>query len=316
MKLSISIDRYIAWRRLHGARFENESGILEKFRNRFDSEINCNEVACADVRQFLADAGPRVHSRIGRYRVLSGFYRYAVSRGFVPRSPLPARETEPKTPKPRLPHVYSCDELARLFGKIQESRKKALKLDELTFRTLLWLLYGTGLRIGEALRLTMADVDLNDAVVTVRRTKFNKSRMVPLGDQLCEVMRSYAEQRMRRKLPEQADSRFLADLDGTPLRYRTVKGAFQKLLAEAQIQPAGDGFQNPNLHSFRHTFAVNRVTAWYRNGDNVQQLLPALSACLGHASPEGTRVYLSMTPDLLREASLRFDKWVNGGCNE
>ena len=230
--------------------------------------------------------------------------------------PLAAREPERNLPKTHLPRMYSCHELARLFGKIQESRKKALKLDELTFRTLLWLLYGTGLRIGEALRLTMADVDLNDAVVTVRRTKFNKSRMVPLGDQLCEVMRSFAEQRMRRKLPEQADSSFLADLDGTPLRYRTVKGAFQKLLAEAQIQPAGDGIQSPNLHSFRHTFAVNRVTAWFRNGDNVQQLLPALSACLGHASPEGTRVYLSMTPDLLREASLRFDKWVNGDCNE
>ncbi len=317
MKLRTSIDRYIAWRRLHGAQFRNEAGMLASFSGRFHPETKCDEVACADVCSFLADAGSQVHSRIGRYRALAGFFRYAVSRGHAPRSPLPARDSEPKTPKSRLPHVYSRDELGRLLESIRDSRGKAQKLDGLTFRTLLLLLYGTGLRIGEALRLTMADVDLNNAVVTVRQTKFNKNRLVPLGGPLSKVMRSYAEQRMPRGLPQLADSSFLANLDGTSVRYSTVRGAFRKLLADANIQPAGEGFQKPNLHSFRHTFAVHRVTAWYRAGADVQRLLPALSACLGHASLEGTRVYLSMTPELLQEASSRFDGWVNGGgCHE
>lgn len=316
MKLSAMVDRYIAWRRLHGAVFEKEAAILEKFRDRFDSEIVCNEVTCADTCLFLADAGTQVHSRVSRYRVLSGFYRYVISRGFATHCPLPARETEPKTPKPRLPHIYSPDELGRLFGMIHESRKKAIKLDELTFRTLLLLLYGTGLRIGEALRLTLADVNLDGLVVTVRQTKFDKSRLVPLGDQLCRVMRVYAEQRLRRGLPQQKDAKFLVSSDRAPLRYRTVLSAFRKLLAEAHVQSKGDGFQKPNLHSFRHTFAVNRVTSWYRDGADVQQLLPALSTCLGHASLDGTQVYLSMTPELLHEASSRFNHWVNGGRDE
>ena len=76
---------------------------------------------------------------------------------------MPPRESEPKLPKPRPAHVYSHEQIVKLFGTIRESRKKATKLDELTFRTLLLLLYGTGMRIGEALRLTMAGVDLNEA---------------------------------------------------------------------------------------------------------------------------------------------------------
>lgn len=316
MKLRRLMERYIEWRRLHGAVFQKEAEILYRFCDRMDPEMNCDEVDRADVWLFLADCGTHVHARADRYRTISGFYRYAISRGFVSRSPLPPRDTEPKVPKSRRPHVYSPEQVARLFGAIRGSRKKATKLDESTFRTLLLLLYGTGMRIGEALRLTIADIDLNEAVVTVRQTKFNKSRIVPLGDQLCEVVRAYAEQRMRRKLPNQLDSGFLANCDGTPLRYRTALSAFRKLLTEAKIQPAGESFQKPNLHSFRHTFAVNRVVTWYRDGADVQQMLPALSTCLGHNNLEGTRTYLSMTPDLLCRASSRFDDWANGGCNE
>ncbi len=316
MKLRILMERYIGWRRLHGAVFNKEASILDKFLMSLDLEVDCTKITCQDVCLFLAESGTRVHARADRYRTLSGFYRYAVSRGHVTQSPLPLREAEPEVPKSRPPHIYSSEELTRLFGAISDSRKKAVKLDESTFRTLLLLLYGAGLRISEALRLTIADVDLNQAVVTVRRTKFNKSRIVPLGGQLCEAMKLYSEQRIRRTMPNQSDSKFLANLDGTPLRYRTVLAAFRKLLIEAGIQPVGNGFQKPNLHGFRHAFAVHRVITWYREGADVQQLLPALSTCLGHKNLEGTKVYLSMTPELLGEASSRFDNWVNGGSDE
>ncbi len=316
MKLQTLTDRYIAWRRLHGAVFRYEAGILEKFASRFDSDIDCEEVGHAATAGFLDEAGSSAHARADRYRTLTGFFRYVASRGHISHPPMPPRESEPKLPKPRPPHVYSHEQIVKLFGTIRDSRKKATKLDESTFRTLLLLLYGTGMRVGEALRLTIADVDLNEAAVTVRKTKFNKSRIVPLGAQLCEAMRSYAEQRVRRNLPEQIESSFFACLDGMPLRYGTVKSAFEKLLAEAQIHSAGEGFRNPNLHAFRHTFATNRVISWYRDGADLKRLLPALSTCLGHASLEGTRVYLSMTPELLHEASCRFDDWVNGGGHE
>ena len=109
------------------------------------------------------------------------------------------------------------------------------------------------------------------------------------------------------------DSTFLANRDGTPLVKGTVQTAFAKLLQAAGIERSDDGRRAPCLHSLRHTAAVNRLTSWYRRGADVQRLLPALSTWLGHAHLDGTQVYLSMTPELLQEASLRFDHYVNGG---
>ena len=109
------------------------------------------------------------------------------------------------------------------------------------------------------------------------------------------------------------DSTFLANRDGTSLVKGTVRDAFAKLLQAAGIERRDDGRRGPCLHSLRHTAAVNRLTSWYRRGADVQRLLPALSTWLGHAHLDGTQVYLSMTPELLQEASLRFDRYVNGG---
>ena len=111
-------------------------------------------------------------------------------------------------------------------------------------------------------------------------------------------------------------STFLANRDGAPLSHGAVRHAFAKLLRVAAIHAEDDGRRAPCLHSLRHTAAVNRLTSWYRQGADVQRLLPALSTWLGHAHLDGTRVYLSMTPELLQEASLRFDRYVNGGDHD
>ena len=97
---------------------------------------------------------------------------------------------------------------------------------------------------------------------------------------------------------------------------RTVNGAFVGLLRVAGIDGADGKRQSPRLHSLRHTFATNRLTAWYRQGADVQRLLPVLSTYLGHKDLTGTQVYLSMTPELLQQASLRFERYASGGNDE
>ena len=165
--------------------------------------------------------------------------------------------------------------------------------------------------------MTLDDVDLADAVLTVRRTKFFKTRLVPVGPQLVGAMRIYVTKRLKRPLPEGSASTFLANLDGTPLNEGTVRDAFGKALKAAGIHHDGrDGRQAPCLHSLRHAAAVHRLEAWYREGADVQRLLPVLSTWLGHAHLDGTQVYLSMTPELLHQASVRFDGYVNGGDHE
>ena len=316
MTLCDAINQFIVWRQAHGTKFEPQADILKLFLECLDRDVGCDTVTRAQVRAFLAGQGPLTRYRAMKYSVLSGFYRYAISRGYVTHSPLPARETEPKAPASAPPYVYTDDELRCLFSKIDVARKRAHKLDAHTFRMLLLLLYGAGLRRGEAMRFTVADVNLSDAVLTVRDSKFYKNRIVPVGPSLAGALREYAVQRTERAAPEGRNSTFLANQDGTPLAKRTVQDAFAGLLRCAGIHGTDDSRLSPRLHSLRHTFAVKRLTSWYQQGADVQRLLPVLSTYLGHKDLTGTQVYLSMTPELLQQASQRFERYARGGDDE
>jgi site-specific recombinase XerD len=315
MMLRDAVDHYVVWRRNHGARFITSARTLYQFCKDVPEHTCCNAVTENEVRRFLDGAGPLTRSRANKYGALAGFYRYAISRGYASRSPLPASDEEPRDPESSPSYIYSRDELRLMFEAADISRKRGIRLDGDTFRTLLVTLYGAALRTSEALQLTMRDVDLLNAVLTVRNTKFYKSRLVPVTSQLADVLRSYAARRSHRPLPEGMDSTFFANRDGTQVRKHNVDHAFGKLLETTGIGRKDDGRRAPCLHAFRHTAAVHRLTSWYREGADVQRLLPALSTYLGHAHLDGTAVYLSMTPQLLHEASVRFDRHVNGGGN-
>ena len=156
----------------HGAKFDSGGRLLHLFCKHAGGNIGCDAVAEADVLGFLAGKGPLTAYRAVKYSVLASFYRYAISRGYATRSPLPARDAEPRRPRSPPPYVYSRNELQRLFGAIDVSRQRSIQLDADTLRALLLLLYGAGLRTGEAQRLTLDDADLPDALLTIRDTKF------------------------------------------------------------------------------------------------------------------------------------------------
>ena len=314
MNLQDAIDRYIAWQRSHGAKFETSAGMLLRFARGFDGDIDCDAVAGSQILAYLAGNGPLTRYRENKYGALAGFYRYAISRGYASSSPLPDDEPKPLTSRP--PYIYSRDELCRLFSAVEGCQPYAVQLDRETLRTLLLLLYGAALRGGEARSLTIDDVDLSEAVLTVRDAKFYKSRLVPVGPQLADRLRSYAEIRADRPFPRGRASTFLANIDGTPPHKDTVYYAFLRLLRHAGIEATDGARQAPRLHSLRHSFAVHRLTDWYRQGADVQRLLPVLSTYLGHARLRHTQVYLSMTPELLHEAALRFERYAGGDGDE
>lgn len=314
MKLRDVIAQYIAWRQLNGAKFKTGTVMLNLFLEYTDGDCSCDDVTSEQVHAFLAGTRPLTRYRANKYSLLSGLYCYAIGRGYASCSPL--RGNEPKKPQSAKPYIYSADELRRLFGAIGANRQRAVQFDADTFRTLLLVLYGAGLRLGEARNLKLADVDTAESVLTVHDSKFYKSRLVPVGSQLADALRRYAKLRTTRPLPEGSASSFLANRDGTPLVDTTVRYAFFALLHSAGIsRNVGAGRQTPRLHSFRHTFAVHRLTSWYRQGADVQTLLPLLSTYLGHKDLSGTQVYLSMTPELLEQASLRLERYV-GGVND
>ena len=310
MTLREAIEQYISWSKALGSAFRTQADVLHQFLKSVGEEVRCDSVAVEQIRAFLAGKGPLTQTRALKYSVLSGFYRYAISRGHILSSPLP--HNEPKKPAPPPPYIYSRDDIRRLFDAIDISRKRALQFDADTFRTFLSLLYGAGLRAGETRCLTLNDVDLSGALLTVRDTKFYKSRLVPIGPQLVNVLNNYAKARATRHLANNKDLPFLVNRDGSRLAKGTVELAFQRLRRCAGIQNSCDGRQSPTLHSFRHSFAVHRLTAWYREGADVQRLLPVLSTYLGHARLVETQVYLSMTPELLQQASSRFELYARG----
>jgi len=133
---------------------------------------------------------------------------------------------------------------------------------------------------------------------------------VPVGADLAHVLRRYAAMRTQRSLPEGSASTFLACRDGSPLKKAIVHHAFHATLRAAGISTRKPGCRAPCLHSLRHSFATHRLTSWHREGADVQRLLPALSTYLGHGTVAATQVYISMTPDLLDEASRRFERYV------
>jgi site-specific recombinase XerD len=216
----------------------------------------------------------------------------------------------PKIPPPAAPYIYSTDELRRLLKASETLHADNSRLQAATCRTFLLLLYGTGMRVGEALSLTLHDVSFPDRVVTIRDSKFFKNRMVPVGPRLLKALKGYAAERRKLPLPDGEDSAFLATRTGRALQYRNVQRLFQRMRMRAKVHTASTARYQPRIHDIRHTAATHRIIAWYRDGADLQRLLPQLATYLGHRDIAGTQRYLSMTTELLHEANRRFERYV------
>lgn len=203
------------------------------------------------------------------------------------------------------PHIYTVEEFRRLLKAAQSLPARPGSLRPKAVHTALLILYGTGLRIGEALRLRLRDVDLDTRTLVIRDTKFFKSRLVPISGSLSEAIREYLGERLKATASPEA---FLF-LNHRGNRYSTDKFAeiFHGLLVTAEVRWAS-GQHRPRVQDIRHTFAHNCVLRWYREGADLQAKLPLLATYMGHVSVLSTQQYLKATPELLREASARFER--------
>jgi len=216
-----------------------------------------------------------------------------------------------KVPKTFMPYIYTRAEIRKLLDATSLSQEKNwCAMSAQTFRTLLLFLYGTGLRLGEALRLERRYVDLADAVVRVEQTKFYKSRLVPLGPDVGQLLARHLAQR---KPEDSTCQNVFQTKSSEPIELQTVDLSFRRLRQHAGIARYDFTAFHPRVHDLRHSFAVHRLVAWYQQGKDVQRLLPALSTYLGHVDLSGTQRYLTMTPELLQQASERFEQYALAG---
>lgn len=308
MKLAHLVEEYIAFKRARGMRFGSQARNLRLFSRRL-GPVDISQVTPKAVLAFLYRFETITSSWHQTHSTLNGFYRYAVTRQYVKSSPLPM--IVPKGPKYAQPYIYTPNEIRALLDSsrvLGEGRRGEFSVT--TFRTLLLLLYGAGLRLSEALSLTRADVNLSESLLIVRNTKFFKSRLVPIGPKLTAVLQDFLNARRETYGCPRIDSVIFLNYRRTALTRLTAERYFRVVRQRAGVRRTDGAHYQPRLHDFRSSFAVHRLVTWYRQGANVQKLLPQLSTYLGHVNIAHTQVYLTMTPELLREANRRFERYA------
>ncbi len=307
MTLAEAIESYLSLKRSLGAVFSAEARILRSFR-RVLGDVPLDSIGCDACQAFCRGSGPPTRFWERKHQTLRGFFSYLTTRGQVATSPLP--HAAPRVARSFQAYIYSRDELRRILEATSIIETARSPQQPLTFRILLLVLYGAGLRPGEALRLRCCDVDLADRILAIWDTKFFKSRLVPIGTDLCKALETYWNVRQRLPLPDETRSAFFCARTGRRLSLARLESIFVRLREHADVRrPSSDRWQ-PRLHDMRHAFAVHRVIAWYREGADVQACLPLLATYLGHINLSGTQTYLTMTHELLGEASLRFERYA------
>jgi integrase/recombinase XerD len=287
--------QYVVEKRAIGYRCEEEARLLCRLDVFLAGQgLTAVELPRELVRQWVAKV-PHEHPRTQAARVgfTRQFARFIAARGLPAYVP-PALRTEIV----RLdftPYIFTRAEIHALLActdRLPASRRAPRR--HLVMPELFRVLYGCGLRLSEALKLTVTDVDLGQGVLLLREAKFRKDRLVPVAPGLSERLRCYAAAIDRARDRGQA---FFPKRDGGHYTKRGVYGVFRRLLRDAGISHGGRG-RGPRLHDVRHTYAVHRLEDWYRQGADLAAKLPVLSTYMGHQSLAGTQRYLRLTPAL------------------
>jgi integrase len=223
---------------------------------------------------------------------------------FDPATEIPAEGILGPSYRRRPPHIYSNKEITDLLSAASKLRPPQ-GLRPHTYRTLFGLLACTGLRISEALRLKGEDIDWEAGLLTIRETKFKKSRLVPLHPSTVSALHRYRQHRDRYHSSPQANTFFLTE-KGTRLKYWRALMTFLSLRDQLGWMKPGTQ-RPPRIHDLRHTFAVRRLQRWYKEGAQVDQKIASLSTYLGHGKVTDTYWYLSAVPELLSIGASRFE---------
>jgi integrase len=299
-------EEYLGYRRRLGFRLRSEGKMLLAFARHADSAGHHGPVTtelAVDWARLPAEAAPLYQAR--RLQVVRGFTRYRAI--FDPATEIPPEGLLGPAQRRVTPHIYSDAELTALLAAARRLRSPT-GLRPLTYVTLIALISCTGLRVSEALRLGRGDMDPDQATLTIRESKFHKSRLVPLHPTAVQALVAYGRFRDRCHPTPRTDVVFVSER-GTSLAYSTVRITFRKLRAQLPSLPRPES-RAPRIHDLRHTFACRRLLRWYAEGVDLDHAVLALSTYLGHAQVSDTYWYLTGIPELLDLAAARFEHFA------
>lgn len=298
------VEDYLATRRSLGYALRSEGTQLLSFARFADAQGHRGPLTLTLILRWVALPGRRSRQFPGRR--VDCVRPFARARAAVdPANEVPPRNLVGPTRRRPIHHIYSDTQLTELVTAARALGPNG-SLRGATYATLFGLLAATGLRVSEARRLGLGDVDLHNSILHVRATKCRKSRLVPLHPTTSAALRAYAEQRDRAVLSSR--SAFLVGAQGQPLPYSTIRTVFKRLrraLGWEQLHP------RPRIHDLRHTFVCRRLRDWYASGVDVAPRVAVLATYLGHAHVTDTYWYLTATPDLLNQAAERFTDFAS-----
>jgi integrase len=301
--LRATLEEYLNVRHALGYKLRLTGHLLRRFvdfAERAHAQYITTELALQWATQPVHAQPAQWANRLGMVR---RFAQYC--HATEPRTVVPAPDLLPHQFRRVAPYLYSDEQIIRLL-KAARQLPSAIGLRPHTFATLFGLYVATGLRANEALHLDRDDVDLISGVLTIRDSKFGKTRFVPVHPSTQRALQRYARLRDRLCRTPASSHFFLSDR-GTRVTYHTLRWTFVNVSHQIGLRAPGDS-HGPRLHGFRHRLAINTLLKWYRRGIDVECHLPQLSTYLGHAHITDTQWYLTATPQLLRYALNRVER--------
>ena len=301
--LKEAIKDYLALRRGLGFRLKKHTRFLEEFAS-FLQRTDESSITCRLALQWATEPQQiKPCEWAARLSAVRGFARYL--HAFDPRTEIPPQGLLPYRTQRAKPYIYS-DEQTRQLLEAALRMPATHSLQPWTYHCLFGLLAVTGLRISEALNLKVTDVDWTEGILTIRHSKFGKSRLIPLHTSSIQILSEYGTRRDRLFTHRKSPYFFCSRCDGR-LDEGQVRRTFYTVCRQIGIRGTSAS-RGPRLHDFRHRFAVETLLRWHRNGDDIQRRLPILSTYLGHAHVSDTYWYVTATPELMEAVSQRLEK--------
>lgn len=298
-----------------GIKYTHYMYILNNFAKIIGSECSMDDINRSQCSQFLyqnavKDDGISVTSYwFSKYSILMGFFKWAISRRYINHNPLPI--DLPNKPKAFIPYIYNDDELKRIFDIAANYNQSPFTLYPQVVRTILMIIYFLGLRPSEALRFTLADIHIGKQnYAMINETKYYKSRVVPFNEQVASLLKKYLAWRIKQGFAISPDTYLFLNRKHMAVPIFSIRIAFIEICKQANIYRKDKCRCGPRIYDLRHTFATNRVTSWYKEGKDIQMLLPALSTFMGHAKLQSTAYYIHFTDELLFEANNKFEHYI------
>lgn len=299
------VEHYLAVRRALGYKLVDHGRLLPDFVDHLEASGASTVTIEAALAWATRPQDVQPYRWKQRLSVVRGFARYLQT--LDPATEVPPSDLLAYRRRRPTPFLFSEDEVT---GLLAAAGALAHPLRAATHRTLFGLLAATGMRVGEALRLDRTDVDLDAGQLDIRKTKFNKSRRLPLHPSTVTALDSYTRDRDR-LFGRPVQSSVFINIRGTRLAARRVRAVFADLADQVGLEPRA-GSSRPRAHDLRHSFAVATLLEWYRSGVDVAARMPLLSAYLGHTSPTSTYWYLQAVPELLVLAAGRLEPPMGG----